>query len=394
MAICRSFVASSLASMGTAQKKTISPDELLAFVDIAVETFRARLGITRSPFPLEEFRELAELGVLQAPLAERDGGLDLATDSKQSSLLLELLMKVGQGNLSVGRILEGHVNALQLIYRHGSRAQITRAAHDVREHACIFGVWNTEPSDGVRLEKVGSPHKYRMIGRKTFASGAGYIQRAVVTGDLSGGWQMAIVPLDSSELIISRDAWQPIGMEASASYTVDFSQTELNPDALLGDSNDYYTEPFFSAGSVRFSAIQLGAAQALFDECRYFLTQQNRSDDPYHLLRISKIACAVESGRQWIFSAAKYLENDAVPNTKMITFAHLTRSAIEQICLDIIQLVEQSIGARGLLDPHPFGRILRDLQMYLRQAGHDAALTSVGRYVFSSGLPADKLWVN
>lgn len=75
-------------------------------------------------FPLEEFRLLAEADLLAAPLPREFGGLGLglgteAVDGGAHALLL-LLKALGRGNLAVGRVYEGHVNALQLIQLFGT----------------------------------------------------------------------------------------------------------------------------------------------------------------------------------------------------------------------------------------------------------------------------------
>ena len=60
----------------------------------------------------------------------------------------------------------------------------------------------------------------------------------------------------------------------------------------------------------------------------------------------------------------------------------MARTAIEEICMDVIQLCQRSIGTRGLLPPYPMERIIRDLSLYLRQPGFDGSLQSVGKYAF------------
>jgi hypothetical protein len=70
----------------------------------------------------------------------------------------------------------------------------------------------------------------------------------------------------------------------------------------------------------------------------------------------------------------------------------MARTAIERICLDTIELVERSIGVRGLLRPHPIERLVRDLTIYLRQPAPDAALTDAGRYALASTATAAEIW--
>ena len=78
----------------------------------------------------------------------------------------------------------------------------------------------------------------------------------------------------------------------------------------------------------------------------------------------------------------------------VLSYAGMTRTAIERICQDAIIAATRSIGSRGLLKPHHFERIIRDLTMYLRQAAPDATLTGIGRYVLEIDAPNKRLWQN
>ena len=61
--------------------------------------------------------------------------------------------------------------------------------------------------------------------------------------------------------------------------------------------------------------------------------------------------------------------------------ANATRVAIEDICPQIIRLVSECTGARGLMQPFRFGAILKDLSMFLRQPNPDDCLLESGRYL-------------
>jgi hypothetical protein len=77
-----------------------------------------------------------------------------------------------------------------------------------------------------------------------------------------------------------------------------------------------------------------------------------------------------------------------------VEYANMTRTAIETICLDVMQFVTSGIGARGLLEPHPFAQRLRDLTMYLRQPAPDQALASVGRFMLEQPVAHPGIWSN
>ena len=71
-------------------------------------------------------------------------------------------------------------------------------------------------------------------------------------------------------------------------------------------------------------------------------------------------------------------------------YAAMTRMSIEQICLDTIRGVERSVGARGLMRPAPFARLIRHLTMYLRQPAPDAVMERIGRYALNDPRPCPR----
>jgi alkylation response protein AidB-like acyl-CoA dehydrogenase len=348
-------------------------------------------------FPEQEFSRIADAGLLAAPVAGEHGGMGFGADPGRGPHLLHLLKRIGYGNLSVGRLYEGHANAVQLIQTYGTAEQIKRYSRDAVEHRMIFGVWNTEMADGVKIYPLGDG-RYRLEGAKTFASGAGSIQRPLVTGALpDGGWQMFVVPAERVSTDVDTSWWKPIGMRSSATFKIDFTGVELTQDDLIGDPGDYHRPPWFTGGAIRFAAVQLGGAHALLDETRWFLQKTGRTEDPFQRQRIGTAQIAAEAGNLWLERAGGMLDRalaatDDVEFEQIMSYAGMTRTAIEQIALDMIRWSQQSVGARGLVRPEPFERIIRDLTMYLRQPAPDAVLAGVGQFSLEREGRSDQLW--
>ncbi|MDJ0364994.1 acyl-CoA dehydrogenase family protein [Hymenobacter sp. H14-R3] len=353
-------------------------------------------------FPAQEMTWLHEAGLLTAALPSTLGGVSLGEPSTALPLL-QALYHVGRGNLAVGRLWEGHVNALLLIRCFGSTAQLARAAADARA-GHVFGVWNTEnPAEGVHLEmRPMVPGHYRLRGAKTFASGSGHITRPVLTGALpdNQGWQLVLLRADQQPPQLDRSFWRPLGMRATASFRADFTGLEIGPDNLVGQPNDYYRAPWFGGGAARFAAVQLGGAAAVLDETRRFLRRLGRTDDPYQRQRLGELLALHETGQRWLRGAA---EHAALPTTAadplpparlaaLTAYVNAFRGTTEDICLQTLRLAERCVGARGLLQPEPFERLHRDLTHYLRQPAPDGALADVGRFALDSDLPAYQLF--
>jgi alkylation response protein AidB-like acyl-CoA dehydrogenase len=338
-------------------------------------------------FPSESLALLQGCGLSAAPLPCAFGGAGL-NEAARRLPLLQVLKHIGRGDLVVGRLFEGHVNALQLIFEFGTPRQ-QREAADAACSGLWFGVWNTQGESGLRLvddEATQPPERaWRLLGSKTFASGAGHITRPLVTAALPhGGWQMIALRADSSWPVVDRSFWQPLGMRGSASHRAGFDGMTVPRDWLIGQPGDYLRDPGFNAGSVRFAAVQLGGAEALLDETRRFVRDSGRGGDPYQRLRLGEMAMWVESGNLWLTGAARHVGD--------VAYAQMMRSAIEQIGLKVMQLAERSVGARGLMQPEPFERLHRDLTHYLRQAGPDAALAQAGADQLARTEPSHRLW--
>ncbi|RYE21463.1 MAG: acyl-CoA dehydrogenase, partial [Sphingobacteriaceae bacterium] len=145
-------------------------------------------------FPEQEFTWLAEAGLLEYPLSQTEN-YPIKTAST-----LQLLKKTGSANLAVGRIYEGHVNALQLIALYGNDQQKSTWFEQVKTAKKLFSVWNTQADDGIKIHDLGDGF-YRLEGSKTFCSGSGWIDRPLITGELISadkkGWQMCIIPTEN-----------------------------------------------------------------------------------------------------------------------------------------------------------------------------------------------------
>jgi alkylation response protein AidB-like acyl-CoA dehydrogenase len=382
----------------TGVEKKISLDELIFCAKkIGDEAFvEAAATDSVEKFPVETLRQITENSLLSAPLPKKFGGAGLGLETGANHALLQVLKHFGRGNPVVGRVYEGHFNALLLIKLFGSDEQIERFSNDAK-NGRLFGVWNTEANDGVKI----FPHengKFRLEGAKTFATGTDFVTRPIVNGAMpDGGWQMTIVPLDETATKSDASWWNPMGMRATRSFKMDFTGAIIESKNLIGATGNYYEQPWFSGGSIRFAAVQFGAAEAIFDETRKYLQMLGRIDDPYQKMRLGEMAILIETGNLWLKSAAEkldeFMQNPSPEKSEnFLAYANMMRSAIEKICVETMNLCQKSVGARGLNKPFHFERIIRDLTIYLRQPAPDAALADAGRYVLESETVGDDLW--
>ncbi|WP_231426137.1 acyl-CoA dehydrogenase family protein [Pedobacter sp. Leaf250] len=329
-----------------------------------------------------EFKWLEEIGALKIVLP----GELLDFNKPNMPALLNMLQAIGKVNLSVGRIFEGHINTLYLIHLYANETQRNHWFQGVRDYGHLFGVWNTQAQNGIEFSSQAD--QYIINGSKTFCSGVGIVNRALITGNINHenrkGWQMVIVDMSKiADDKIDKESWKPLGMKASQSYTVDFSGYVTDESDMIAHPGIYLTQPYFSGGAIRFAAVHLGGAAAIAENTIEYLKDFNRTEDPIQRLRISNIMMQLVAGKLWLEKAGKNYDewaDDKNQEQELIAFANMTRVTIEDICLRIMDESNKCIGARGLMAPYDMERVFRDLSFYLRQPAPDATRLNVADF--------------
>jgi alkylation response protein AidB-like acyl-CoA dehydrogenase/SAM-dependent methyltransferase len=347
---------------------------------------RPNLGLNTAP--VRELERFAELGLMMAPFPRTLGGLGLGTEPGRTLPMMRLLAIAGGADLALGRIFEGHVNGILLVHRFGTPTQLERLADDTRA-GMLSGVWNTGGAQPLGLHSHDDA--FRFEGIKTFATGAAFVQRPIVTAELhdddgqARGWQMTLPRLDELATSLDRSFWHPLGMERSESFQIDFTHATIAPDDLIGNPGDFYRDPMFYGGTIRFAAVQAGAVLRLHAMFADWLNQRGRAEDPYQAARLGDVAILAQEAVLWIERAATVADRSFHRTEKghierMHECADMTRTAILRIATRVIQLVTEGVGAHGLLQPFRFERVLRDLTMYLRQPAPDYVVATIGRF--------------
>lgn len=340
-------------------------------------------------FPVADIAALATAGLLAAPLPPDLGGVGLGTAPAGTRACADVLRRIGRASLVLGRLYEGHVNALRLVLGHaGATTRIESAA---AAHAgTLFAVWNTDPPDAAPLRVAIEAGCLRLTGRKVLCSGAGHVGQSLVTARDGDAVRLVLVPLAPGERH-DLSGWTAQGMRASATGTLDFTGLELPLSALVGDPDAYARQPDFSAGAWRFAAVQTGGVEALADALRQHHRRTGRGGDALQAARFGELALAAQTARLWVEAAAARAEAlDAGDGA--VAFVNLARTAVERAAMDAIALTQRSIGLPAMLRPHDAERIARDLATYIRQPAPDRALGAAAAHVLAAAAPVGDVW--
>jgi len=294
--------------------------------------------------------------------------------------LVRLLYRTGRDDLPLGRLFEGHVDAMQIVMRYGSDAQRQALGNAVGAGA-VLGVWNADLA-GEPLELGGS----RLSGGKSFASGAGILSHALVTVDTEMGRQLILLDLCRTPPAIDTGFWRVVGMQRSATHVVRWQDAEIEQRDLIGLPGDYIREPWFSGGALRFAAVQAGGVAALCNRTRDHLVDAGRAADPHQAGRLAALYSLAEAAAGAVRTAAEKWFDQEQARLPLVAAA---RAAVYEAGGRAIGVAEEAVGAQSLFLDHPIAATITDLSMYLRQPGPDAQRMQVGAALAAGILQPD-----
>lgn len=290
-----------------------------------------------------------------------------------SLVILSELYRAGRADLPLGRLLEGHVDAGQIVRRYGTAGQVAAMRAAIAGGA-MLGVWNAAlPDEPLRLESG------RLTGGKSYASGAGILTHALVTADGEGGTTLLLLDLADVPPTIDAGWWRTTGMQRSETHQVRWPDAPVPADAVIGAANAYAGEPYFSGGALRFVAVQAGGVAALFDHSRDHLLRTGRADDPFQAARLAELFWLADAAAGIVRRAAtEWFESDGEGRLARVAAARL---AVADLAERAIAVAQNAVGLAGQFLSHPLSATLSDLAVYLRQPAPDAQRLRVGRAV-------------
>ena len=317
-------------------------------------------------FPRSSLTVLASLGLGRRYAPMSCGGHTFANEEDQAIDLFNVLRWTGRADLSVGRLFEGHVNALKLIDWYGSDYHLSHLRESLAAGK-FYGVWATEHQPGTTVQTRDG--MIDLEGVKTFASGAGSIDHALVTAQPpEGKTQLIRVPGDIADRADCA-SWRVRGMRATMSGDYSLNGMRLDPHACLGAQGDYDREPRFTAGAWRFLAVQLGGIEGLLGAIKRSLPEKARSD-PLQRLKFAECVVASRTAHYWVAEASRKAAREDIDSP---AFVQMARGVVERAGLDVVERAARLIGTRSAFDGERVDKISRDLALYLRQAGPDHA---------------------
>ena len=202
-------------------------------------------------FPHDAFAALAEAGAL------------LPAPGRAAEWAAVRAVAAADG--SVGRLYEGHLNAVERLVLHLPQPRARRAARGRRPRRAAARRLGRRPGSrrgcarAARRGRVG-PGRPRAHGEKVFCSGAGGLHAALVTARHPSGGPPWLVLVDLAGVEVDRSWYRASGMRASESHRVVFHGAPAL--AVLGEPGELVREPWLSGDAIRTAAAWAGMADA------------------------------------------------------------------------------------------------------------------------------------
>jgi len=269
----------------------------------------------------------------------------------------------------------------------------------VVERGETWVAWSGEPQArapgdtsrfGTTLERVDGG--YRLNGKKAFCTSAGGATWALLlvstagpggarhaTGAAADTVLLAACDLRDPSVRVDPRWWDPIGMRATVSHVVEFENTHIPDENIIGTPGQYLREGWQTCFVPHYASSFLGAAEAAYDYAIDYIRCQHKTDDPYVQHHVAKMAVAVETAHLWLRHVATLWESGAYAEAQVA--GSRARHLVEHLALETVDHAVRACGARALNRPSPVERIVRDLSMYVRHDNDDQVLATIGKSV-------------
>jgi hypothetical protein len=294
-----------------------------------------------------------------------------------AALELSLVRRVAAADGSVGRIFDGHLNAIERLAVHGPSPLAEDELDAIAQGELLAGVWGGDPvgDEGPRASLARGEEGEVLRGVKTFCSGAGGLQRAAVLAHDPAGGLPVLVWIDVADerrVTVDTSWYQASGLVASVSHRVVFDDAPVL--ARLGDAGAIAQQPWFARDALRTAASWAGIADTAADAALTALAARPQATE-LEALAAGRIVTARRTIDVWIDTAATAMDAET---EDLPAVALHGRVAIAAACRELLDEAARACGSRPFATGTDLDRARRDLELFLLQHRLDPLLARAG----------------
>lgn len=299
-------------------------------------------------------------------LAEIYGTRLAAPGDGATAMRWQLLADVAAQDLTAGRVLEAHADALAILAEAGERAPTGR-----------WGVFAAEASD-VSLVANSRHSGWTVEGTKPWCSLGSALDHALVTARAGAARRLFAVDLRHPSVRADPPSgWVSRGLRAVPSGPVHFSATPAEP---IGGPNWYLTRPGFAWGGIGVAACWYGGAHALAER---LIATASRGNRELLDLAVGAVDIALHATRACLSEAARLVDCGLASGDAGEILALRVRSVTADAVERTLTNSGHALGPAPLAFDERHARRVADLEIYVRQHHAEKDLVALGRRVSS-----------
>ena len=274
------------------------------------------------------------------------------------------LMDIGREDLSLARLAEAHWDAAAILIEAGRQP----------EPGALYGVWAAEiPNQPLRLENSHTGSS--VSGSKMFCSGAGLVDRALVTI----GWpEERLVEIDlrqhASRISFDDSGWKTTAFKETRTAAGTFAEVPVAAEDLVGEAGWYLNRPGFWHGACGPAACWAGGAAGLVD---YAMRQRRK--DAHTLAHLGAMHADAWSMQVALDAAGREIDESPDDADGGRIRARTVRHLVEQASTDILRRLTRAFGPYPLAMDEDVSRRCQELDLYLRQCHAERDLEALGQ---------------
>ena len=345
-------------------------DSVRDYVQKRIAPYAAEWDKT-SHFPVEQLREMGELGLFGMVVPEQWGGSD--TGYVAFALALE---EVAGANGACSTILSvtnsvvcGSLNGFASEFLK-TKYLIPLASGQMLGCFCLTEAQAGSDASALKTRATRDGDSYVLNGSKTFITSGKNAQVAIVfavTDPQAGkkGISAFVVPTDNPGYQVGTIETK-MGQHASDTAQIFFKDCRVPADHRLGEEGDGYKIALMNleSGRIGIGAQSVGMARAAYQIALAYAKERQTFGKPIieHqaiAFRLADMATQLEAAHLMVINAAR-LRDAGEPCLKQASMAKLFASeAVEKICSSAIQV----LGGYGYLKEYDLERIYRDVRI-------------------------------
>lgn len=282
---------------------------------------------------------------------------------------LAAVRSVAATDLALGRVFDGHRNAVERLVHHRPHDVPADEVAAAARGEVALGVWGAEPGpgDGPPAVLHESSDGLVLRGVKTFCSGAGLLDRAIVLVRRTPEAPPilpVLVDLRSAETVrIDREWFVGTALRESRSDRVVFDDAPVL--AVLGSEGTLSTEPWISGDALRSSAVWAGGVDTVVR--RLIEHGRARSGDAADLERLGRADAIRATVDVWLAAGLAAVEGEHAGGVAAAPVIGAMRLELTERIRELLRIGAELTGSRGLVADAEYSAARAGLDVLLLQ---------------------------